>query len=91
MIKLLNLVKGLFLWLVSVYRIRSAGARGIFMEEIGYGRERTRSVIDLSFTKSSFFFSRSKYESIIVFPFIFLGPTGRGPRGLASLRGKNLT
>ena len=55
MIKLLNLVKGLFLWLVCVYRIRSAGARDIFVEAIRYESERMRSVIDLSFTKQVYF------------------------------------
>jgi hypothetical protein len=60
------------------------------MEAIRYGRERTRSMIDLSFTKESFF-SRSKCESIIIFSFIYLGSEGRDLRGPASLRGKNPT
>ena len=90
MIELLNLVEGLFLWLLCVCRIRSIGAKDIFVEAIGYGSERTRSVNDLSFTKASFIF-RSKSESIIVCSFIYLGSKGRDPRGLASLRGKNPT
>ena len=83
-------MKGLFLWLVCVYKIRSVEVRDIFVEVIGYESERMRSVINLSFTKESFF-SRSKSESIIVFSSICLESKGRDPRGLAFLRGKNPT